>query len=394
MDDLEHITSEEIEDVRVAMESGGVERAAAVIQAHLESLDNVHLNIAITGESGSGKSTFVNAFRGLEDEHPEAAPTGVVETTMVPTKYTYPKFDKVFIWDLPGIGTPNFKADEYLEKVNFKMYDFFIIIASERFKSSGVQLAKEIQKMKKTFYFVRSKIDDSLRAAERKKNYNEKETLDLIQQDCVRGLQEFDICSPKVFLISSFELNLYEFPKLEETIEKELPKHKRHVLLLALPNMSVQVNERKRESFRANIWKLATVSCLVAAVPIPGLSVACDVAILVKELRKYYKAFGLDDESLQNLAKRVKKPVQELKSVLKSPLTAEISKDVVINLLTKFATASLMIVEYAFSTIPVIGSVIAGSISYKTTSMMLNSCLNELADDASNVLKKAFESEM
>ncbi|XP_028678271.1 interferon-inducible GTPase 5-like [Erpetoichthys calabaricus] len=394
MDDYDYITSEEIEKIKVAMESNGLERAAAVIQAHLESSDNVELNIAITGESGSGKSTFVNAFRGLDDEHPEAASSGVTETTVVPTKYTYPKFDKVFIWDLPGIGTPNFKAEEYLEKVNFKTYDFFIIIASERFKSSGVQLANEIQKMKKTFYFVRSKIDDSLRAAQRRKNYNEEETLELIQQDCVRGLQELDICSPKVFLISSFELNLYDFPKLEETIEKELPKHKRHVLLLTLPNMSFQVNERKRKSFRANIWKLATVSCLVATVPIPGLSVVCDVTILVTELRKYYKAFGLDDESLQNLANRVKKPIQELKSVLKSPLTAEISKDVVIKLLTKFAGAKYMVVEYVFTNIPVIGSVIAGSISYKTTSMMLHSCLNELADDASNVLKKAFESEM
>jgi len=97
----------------------------------------------VTGESGSGKSTFVNAFRGLGDEDEGSAETG----------------PNVKVWDLPGIGTPNFKADEYLELVQFERYDFFIIIASDRFRECHTQLAKEIMRMGKTFYFVCSKID-------------------------------------------------------------------------------------------------------------------------------------------------------------------------------------------------------------------------------------------
>ncbi len=68
----------------------------------------------MTGESGSGKSTFVNAFRGLGDEEEGSAPTGPVETTMKPEAYLHPKYKTVKVWDLPGIGTPSFKADEYL----------------------------------------------------------------------------------------------------------------------------------------------------------------------------------------------------------------------------------------------------------------------------------------
>ncbi|MGH0189130.1 UNVERIFIED_CONTAM: hypothetical protein FKN15_034057 [Acipenser sinensis] len=304
------------------------------------------------------------------------------------------QFPNVTIWDLPGIGTPNFKADVYLEQVNFKRYDFFIIIASERFRSNNVTLAMQIQEMKKKFYFVRSKIDENLRAESRKRGYSEEKTLDQIRQNCVQGLQDHGVKDPRVFLISSFDLKLYDFDRLEETLEKELPKHKRHILLLSLPNISLQVSKRKQEELRTRIWKLAALSCGVAAVPIPGLSVVCDVAILVRELRLYYNTFSLDDESLQSLAQRVDKPVEDLKSVIKSPLAKEISSDVVLKLLTKAAGGGLMLVEYWASTIPIIGSVAAGGISFGTTRYMLKSCLEELAEDSCNVLKKAFETEV
>ncbi|XP_033912519.3 interferon-inducible GTPase 5-like [Acipenser ruthenus] len=390
----EEIGEDEVNDIREAMEAGGLAGAAERIQVYLESLDSVELNIAITGESGAGKSTFVNAFRGLKEEDEGAAPTGVVETTAEPTEYPHPKFPNVTIWDLPGIGTPNFKADEYLEQVNFKRYDFFIIIASERFRSNNVTLAMQIQEMKKKFYFVRSKIDENLRAESRKRGYSEEKTLDQIRQNCVQGLEDHGVKDPRVFLISSFDLKLYDFDRLEETLEKELPKHKRHILLLSLPNISLQVSKRKQEELRARIWKLAALSCGVAVVPIPGLSVVCDVAILVRELTLYYNTFSLDDESLQSLAQRVDKPVEDLKSVIKSPLAKEISSDVVLKLLMKAAGGGLMVVEYWVSTIPIFGSIAAGGISFGTTYYMLKSCLEELAEDSCNVLKKAFETEV
>ncbi|KAG7469198.1 hypothetical protein MATL_G00126450 [Megalops atlanticus] len=394
MDDWDNIDEEEVKEIREALENETLASAAAKIQNYCEQLDHVELNIAVTGESGSGKSSFVNAIRGLGDEEENSAPTGVVETTMEPTEYHHPKYPNVKVWDLPGIGTPNFKADKYLQQVGFHRYDFFIIIASERFKVSSVQLATEIQRMKKRFYFARSKIDDNIRAEKRKKGFDEEKTLDQIRQDCIRGLEENGVPSPTVFLISSHELCHYDFPLLEETMEKELPKHKRHVLLLSLPNITLKINQRKKEALQANIWKMALLSGAVAAVPIPGLSVAVDVTILVKEISRYYEAFGLDDASLQNLSEKMEVPVEELKAVLKSPLNKEISADVVIKLLTKAAGAGIMVVEYWLSTIPVLGSMAAGGLSYTTTYYMLKSCLNELADDGQNVLMRALQTEV
>ncbi|KAG5829946.1 hypothetical protein ANANG_G00320160 [Anguilla anguilla] len=63
---------------------------------------------------------------------------------------------------------------------------------------------------------------------------------------------------------------------------RELPKHKQHVLLLSLPNITLDINKRKKEALQANIWKMALLSGAMATVPIPGLSVAVDVSILVK----------------------------------------------------------------------------------------------------------------
>ncbi len=187
MDDFHMITQEDLEHIKELISTQDLPTAVNTIKEFLEKQDLVELNVGVTGESGSGKSTFVNAFRGLGDEEEGSAPTGPVETTMKPEAYLHPKYKTVKVWDLPGIGTPRFKADEYLKLVEFERYDFFIIIASERFRECHTQLAKEITRMGKKFYFVRSKIDSDIVAEKRKKNFNQKKTLESIREDCKKG---------------------------------------------------------------------------------------------------------------------------------------------------------------------------------------------------------------
>ncbi|XP_053088262.1 interferon-inducible GTPase 5-like [Pangasianodon hypophthalmus] len=396
MDEYDIIDAADIEEIKMSLATEDLPSAVGKIKDYFAQQDRVELNIAVTGESGSGKSTFINAFRGLGDEDEDSAETGVVETTTVPTAYPYPKFPNVKLWDLPGIGTPRFKADEYLKQVQFERYDFFIIIASDRFRECHTNLAAEIQKMKKKFYFVRSKIDSNIEAEKRKKTFNKETILDKIRENCTKGLEETGLKSPTVFLISCFELSLYDFNRLEETMERELPQHKRDVLMLALPTITLEINERKKKALQRNIWKLSLLSASVAAVPIPvvnaAASISVDVAILVSELKKYYNAFNLDPASIQKLSERSEKSVDELKAVLKSPLNQEITKDLVIKLLTDsslFAVESAA--EYWLGLIPVLGSLTAGSLSFATVYFILQRCLNELAEDAHNVLMAALQ---
>uniref|UniRef100_H3A8X5 IRG-type G domain-containing protein n=1 Tax=Latimeria chalumnae TaxID=7897 RepID=H3A8X5_LATCH len=371
-EEAEIITSTEVEEMKAAFALGGWESVASKIQENLDSIEKAKLHIAITGESGSGKSTFVNVMRGVDDEEEGAAKTGVTETTKKPTNYPHPKHPSVNLWDLPGIGTPDFKPDEYLQQVNFSQYDFFILIASERFKTNHAKLACEIQKMGKKFYFVHSKVDADIDASRkrRKSTFNEEKILKEIRQNCIDCLQKEGVESPNVYVLSSFELDKFDFLRLEETLEKELPAHKRQVFLLSLPNISIHILQKKKEVLKSQIWKLATLSCGIAVIPIPGL--ACDVAILVKTLTSYCENFGLDEKALVKLARKVNKPVEDLKSAIKSPLAQEISVDVVKKLLTK-ATC-------------VIGGVAAGGISFGTTYYMLKTFLDQLSEDAKNVL--------
>ncbi|KAJ3583498.1 hypothetical protein NHX12_017172 [Muraenolepis orangiensis] len=175
-----------IEDITRALENNDIKLAASITQKRLKDLNSIPLNIGVTGESGSGKSSFVNAFRGIDQEDETAAPTGVVETTMEPEAYPHPQYPNVTLWDLPGIGTPNFTAHQYLKKVEFEKFDFFIIISAGRFKENDAKLAQEIMKMGKSFYFVRAKIDNDLNAEKTKREYNQENTLQKMREDCIK----------------------------------------------------------------------------------------------------------------------------------------------------------------------------------------------------------------
>ncbi|KAH1179802.1 interferon-inducible GTPase 5-like [Mauremys mutica] len=385
------LSQEELEEMKAAFESGSLLGAATKLQEELESLKNQSLDIAVTGESGSGKSSFVNAIRGLRDEDEGAAKTEVVESTKDPEAYSHPVLPNVTIWDLPGIGTPKFQPHTYLKQVNFSHYDFFIIIATERFTFLQTNLAQEIHKMRKRFYYVRSKVDSDLHAAQtrRPSTYDEDQILQEIRENCIKNLKKEGEASPRVFLICSWNWKKYDFPLLQETLANELDAHKRHAFILSLPNISAKILEKKKAELKKHVWKLALVSGAIAAIPVPGLSLACDVAILAVNMKLYLIAFGLDDNSLARLAKQVGKPVAELKSVIKTvPMADSISKEWVVSLLARSGCAAVMIAEDLLDFVPIIGPLLSGGVSFGTTYYMLKRFLNDASKDAQNVLAK------
>ncbi|KAL7380490.1 hypothetical protein ABVT39_018820 [Epinephelus coioides] len=351
---------EPIEDFKEELLTNGPASAAAKIQEYLDQQDNIPLNIGITGETDSGKSTFVNAFRGIDNRDERAAPTGCVETTSEATPYPHPNYPNVTLWDLPGIGTPNFSASNYLECVEFEKFDFFIIISADRFRENDVKLAQEIQRMKKKFYFVRSKIDHNLRL----------------------NKQGFE--SPQVFLVSSRHLHLYDFHLLEETLERELPAHKRNTLLLAMPNISHGIISKKKEALQAKIKYLASISALIAATPVPGVSFATDIAMLVSTISRYQVTFGLDSKSLQSLARSARVPLDDLRSVMTSQLGLhKIKKELIIKMLClSVSDAALMAAEEGFRFVPLFGIPAAASLSFIFTYKALYTFLDMLVEDA------------
>ncbi|XP_077788660.1 interferon-inducible GTPase 5-like [Podarcis muralis] len=363
---------------------GGMKEAVFEVKEELEVLENTELDIAITGEVGSGKSSLINALRGLKAEDDGAAPVGVTETTLNPNAYSHPDYPKVKFWDLPGIGSPNFSPDSYLKKMDFPRYDFFIIVGSERFQSNHIDLAHAIQKMEKKCYFVRSKVDSDLYNMERSypKTFNEEEVLEKMTNDVKKQLRKcFRNTIPQVFLISSRDLGKYDFPRLVETLEKDLPSLKRLAFLLSLPNFSSEVIEKKKSALKSHIWKISLVSAGINAIPLPGLPLACDVALLLVSMVAFYKRFELDDGSLARLARLARKPVEELKAVIKSPQRKEITLDLVVKKI--FHTLQ------CFLPVSPVRSLASAGLSFATTYWMLSRFLGNLAEDAERVRKKA-----
>ncbi|XP_068607949.1 interferon-inducible GTPase 5-like [Brachionichthys hirsutus] len=378
-------------EIKAALQSNNQALAFAKIKECLKKANNTPLNIAVTGESGSGKSSFVNGFRGVDDSEENAAPTGCGETTTQVTRYPHPSYPNVTLWDLPGIGTMKFPASQYLTHVGFEKYDFFIIISETYFRENDVLLAKEIGRMGKKFYFIRSKVDNDLQAMKRsKKGLSEAETLDQIRRNCTEGLENEGAASPKVFLVSRFDLHLYDFPLLQQTLEEELPEHKRDVLLFAMPNISLEVINKKKKVFQDQISVYAFVSACGAVAPLPGASVALDLTLLVMITGLYKAAFGLDEGSLARLADDAGLPVADLKSVLTSPLSLErITPDLISELLyQRTNTAALLAAEEGSEFIPIIGTAVATTLSYQVTRNALQTFLDMLSEDAQKVLNK------
>ncbi|XP_052002185.1 interferon-inducible GTPase 5-like [Xyrauchen texanus] len=373
-----------IEAVKLSGEST-LEKATAKAKAEFEQLLNVSLNIAVTGRTGAGKSSFVNALRGLGDDADGAALTGVTETTMKATMYEHPAMPNVKVWDLPGIGSPNFKANKYLKDVKFSTYDFFIILSSERFQQNDIMLAKEIKNAKKKFYFVRSKIDNDILAEQRKKEFDEQKTLSKIREDCQKNLKE--VGNPKIFLISVYDLEKYDFEKLQNSLEEELPQHKRSALLQAWPVCSAESLEKKITFFKRVIWAAALASAGIAVVPVPGLSAACDAGIVLLFFTRCYYAFGLDDGSIKKLSEKVNKPLQ--KYLGKSKIAAAIQNKTLTRLQVSASIATLATFEWFASLFPGVGSVAAAGLSFGTTLYLLREGLNELANTAREIRKEA-----
>uniref|UniRef100_A0A673KPV4 Interferon-inducible GTPase 5-like n=1 Tax=Sinocyclocheilus rhinocerous TaxID=307959 RepID=A0A673KPV4_9TELE len=362
------------------------ERATAKAKDKIYELVNVSLIIAVTGKTGAGKSSFINALRGLRKDDDGFAPTGVTETTMKPTMYEHPGMPNVKIWDLPGIGSPTFKAKKYLKDVKFNTYDFFIILNSERFMENDVMLAKEIRKCKKSFYFVRSKIDNDIRAEQKEnKRFDKLKVLAKIREDCQKNLQKMG--NPKVFLISSFFLDKYDFEILQNTLAEELPEHKRSALLQAWPVCSAECLEKKIKMFKGLIWAVSLASAGIAAVPLPGLSVACDTTIVLLFLTRCYYAFGLDDRSLKRLTEKVSKPLLEFRD--KSKMAAMIKKKAIITINTCVEVVTLATLKDLLSLLPGVGSAVAAVLSFASIQYLLREGVNELAATAFEIRRAA-----
>ncbi|XP_036051733.1 uncharacterized protein LOC118589020 [Onychomys torridus] len=374
------LSEETITLIESHLENKNLPGAASVISDALRNIDRAPLNIAVTGETGVGKSSFINALRGVRDEEEGAAPTGVVETTMKRTPYPHPKLPTVTIWDLPGIGSTTFPPQNYLTEMKFGEYDFFVIISATRFKDSDAHLAKAITKMNTKFYFVRTKIDDDIRNEQRRKPkiFNKDGVLKEIRENCSKHLQKALSSEPPVFLVSNFDKSAFDFPELETTLLRELPAHKRHIFMMSLHSVTETAIDRKRDFLKQKIWLEALKAGAWATISFGGL--IRDKTQKVEETLDLYRSyFGLDDASLEKIAKDFNVSVNEVKAHLKSLHLLTRTKDM------SLEEKLLKYIEYISS---VTGGPLAAGLYFRKTYYLKSLFIDTVSSDAKTLLNK------
>ncbi|KAL9953050.1 hypothetical protein ACROYT_G040401 [Oculina patagonica] len=388
INDWELLSAEDVEEFKEHVDQNGVSKMEEVLKKKLERWQDVEVNIGITGDSGAGKSSFINAIRGLDDDDDAAAPVGVTETTLEPTCYDHPTNPKIKFWDLPGIGTPNYPDMEtYCKKVPLEKYHTFLIFTSSRFTENDIQLARKIGTMNKKFFFIRAKIDENVRAEKRKKSFNEYGMLREIRSTCSSKLADLLTTEEDIFLISNHYPTKWDFARLTQAILDALPRYQRESLTLSLgilTSLSTEVLQRKVEILRKRIWMVSSASAAAAVVPLPGLSIAVDLAMIMKEITFYRSQLGLPEEGSDRFVMLSDDTRKQVKAIYATVSGASHVGGLMA------AYASQQAAEEVTRIIPFVGLFAAGAMSFASTYYFLKHCLEKMEKTALLVLKEAF----
>lgn len=342
------------------------------------------INVAITGGSGSGKSSLINALRGLSPKYPGAAKVGIKETTTTVEKYEFPESDKVKLWDLPGIGTQNFTRKSYLNDFALSKFDIVVVVTASRFLESDLWIAKQALEMEKSVIFVRTKIDMDLMNASRDDpdNYDEMTCLTTMKKDIEENVHSIAVEQKEdaIFLISSPDRQKYDLPKLCKKL-KSLVNTKGESICKFLLEYLKKAVEEKREDVSKKFACKRVATAVIGAIPIPKIETTFGTLTL-REIREIsLKMFSLDDKSLEIVSKELNMSAEKLKGFeLKSYNTEQIND--VEKLFTEMEESRYSTFrKYAKYLLPIAGSVLSACKANSVTQHCQNVLSGIMADD-------------
>ncbi|XP_052781101.1 interferon-inducible GTPase 1-like [Mya arenaria] len=366
----------------------GVTKFSKHLQRELDMWKHTDLNIAVVGNSGAGKSSLINAILDLETDDDGMAKVGVVETTKTVTTYRNNNRPNLALHDFPGVGTPNYPQKGYFDKIGHKLseYDFFLIVSSDRFTEYDLWFAKQIKRDEKHFYFVRTHIDLSIYKDKRPgpKKLKAKKVMEEVKKSIYEPLKKEGVIDDDchIFLINNDAKLEFDFERLLQTLIKDSPVLKRQTMILSLAaDVDETINE-KVKILKGRMYKVALLASSGSAVPVPGVGLAAEAAVLYKEGCFYREQLGIDDKGLRRLSNHLNIEIEQLMKNfhLESHLVLISAKELI-------KWASVHVVSEALEDIsklilPVLGSLISAVASFPLCLNTLNKLLTMCETEA------------
>ncbi|XP_030067097.1 interferon-inducible GTPase 5 [Microcaecilia unicolor] len=383
---LSYRSQEKLQQICEVCETSSLVCFPIIISSALYAPINIPLDIAVMGETGSGKSSFVNALRNVTAVGGEEAETGVTATTKKATAFPFSGAPNVRVWDMPGFGTPELPMELYLEHMELDHYDFFIVIASERYKHTHSVLVKAIVALGKRFFFIRNKIDADMgtgRIQETPLPLTEaQERQNRVKQDCIDALRKEGITEPNVFLVSSLAPEEFDMQEVRKTLDQQVPGLKKESLLRTVPALITTIVRKRRKELMKTVYGKALQICL------HSIEANCKEAVcsLTSILSEYCRELSLDQESLQQIAESTGTPIERLKNEIQCPLAKEIKEDDVLKQVCKSVPLTALVWTY----VPYWGQSSSPEMSLEATYNLLKDAVWDLSGDAERVLLKAF----
>ncbi|KAF7978473.1 hypothetical protein HWV62_45599 [Athelia sp. TMB] len=173
--EAERIAREEAERARQAAEEASRQLALGIQPVVRPTEDELNktkkdreyvegaYHFAVAGISGSGKSSLINALRGITNGTPSAARTGITETTGEITRYPDPNPSSPFVWyDVPGAGTLSIPGWQYFHQQGLYIFNCIIVLFDTRFTATDIAILQNCARFKIPAYIVRSKSDQNM----------------------------------------------------------------------------------------------------------------------------------------------------------------------------------------------------------------------------------------
>lgn len=354
------------------------------INKSLPAWDCKGINVAVAGSSGSGKSSLINALRGLKPNSPGAAKVGIKETTTEVQKYKFPENDKVVLWDLPGIGTRQFTRESYLNDFPLSKFDIVVVVTANRFLENDMWIATQALAIGRSVIFVRTKIDFDLMNASRDdpENFDEVRCIETIKREIDETLSKSGIArmSEGVYFVSSPDRDKYEFTELSEKLQSLMNTKGEGICRLLLQHLE-QAIEEKRDAVKCKFTGKKVASAVFSFLPIPKLENTLG-SLTIRQIREIcLKVFCLDDESLQKVASALNIPVRKLKDFhLKTFNTEQLNDMERFYLETEDCRYSAFR-KYSKYIVPVVGSALSAWKGPKIVQECLDIICNIMGDD-------------